>query len=97
MKTLDDLKRELKTPYNLLLLERFDPENAIDWLIDHLHSQGRIVPDGYVMQLDDVLDMVCYLLPLAKGYVDANPGIRSTECIIEDAEAMIAAAKKVGE
>lgn len=40
----------------------------------------------------DALDMVRYLLPLAKGYVHANPGIRSTECIIEDAEAMLSAA-----
>lgn len=41
--------------------------------------------------VDDYADMIRYLLPLAKGYVHAHPGIRSTECIIEDAEAMIAA------
>lgn len=43
-----------------------------------------------MINLYDACAMIRYLLPLAKGYVYANPGIRSTECIIEDAEAMIA-------
>lgn len=39
--------------------------------------------------INDLVGMVRLLLPLAKGYVHANPGIRSTECIIEDAENMV--------
>lgn len=45
-----------------------------------------------MINLLDAYDMIKYLLPLAKGYVHANPGIKSTENIIEDAEAMLAAA-----
>ena len=46
MKTLDDLKREIK---DLLLVDSpwFEDE-LLDAAIDHLASQGRIVPDGYV-------------------------------------------------
>ncbi len=43
--------------------------------------------------INDLRDMIRLLLPLAKGYVDAHTGVRSTECIIEDAEAMIASKK----
>lgn len=64
--------------------------DAIEYVIDYLAERGinfgAGVGDGY--------DMVRLLLPLAKGYVHAHPGIRSTECIIEDAEAMLAAAPK---
>ena len=39
--------------------------------------------------LEEAGDWIRLLLPLAKGYVHANPGIRSTECIIEDAESCL--------
>ena len=40
--------------------------------------------------LQDAAGWIRLLLPLAKGYVHANPGIRSTENIIEDAENCLA-------
>ena len=57
MKTLDDLKREM---YDLVRFKHFkDVENisaingfrisAVEKVIDHLHAQGRILPDGYVV------------------------------------------------
>lgn len=42
-----------------------------------------------IQDMEAAIDTIGYLLPLAKGYVAAHPGIRSTEAIIEDAEAMI--------
>lgn len=60
-------------------------QSVIDAGEKPLSAQGMV---------DDYADMIRYLLPLAKGYVHAHPGIRSTECIIEDAEAMIAARPK---
>lgn len=58
------------------------------------------IPDGSkcnlchkdMISLLDAYDMIKYLLPLAKGYVHANAGIKSTENIIEDAEAMLSSA-----
>ena len=56
----------------------------------NLFSPDTVIAIRTSLQRDDsVVDMaewVRLLLPLAKGYVHANPGIRSTEIIIEDAE-----------
>lgn len=52
----------------------------------------RAALEAKAVDAENAHDMIRYLLPLAKGYVAANPGIRSTETIIEDAEAMIAEA-----
>jgi len=61
------------------------------------------IPDGSkcnlchkdMINLIDAYDMIRYLLPLAKGYVHAHTGIKSTQNIIEDAEDMLAAAPAV--
>lgn len=42
MKNLDDLKRETLT--HIPEKEHY----TAHWIIDRLHAQGRIVPDGYV-------------------------------------------------
>jgi len=96
-KALDALKRDV-CPRNKWIGK---PENDcfdVGWnhCIDHLAARGLIggVPELYALELEGFRDMVRYLLPLAKGYVHAHPGIRSTECLIEDAEAMLAAAPK---
>ena len=47
------------------------------WPYDTLQREESVV---------DMAEWVRELLPLAKGYVHANPGIRSTEIIIEDVE-----------
>ncbi len=45
---LEALKLEVKTPYNLAQMQRFDDaENAVDWLINHLAP--RIVREGCVV------------------------------------------------
>lgn len=55
-------------------------------------SQGKHIAEHITdLRLERELcyDTIRYLLPLAKGYVHANPGIKSTENIIEDAEAVV--------
>jgi len=67
---------------------------AIDHLAPRIVREGMaLVPETVMLDYEARLDMIRYLLPLAKGYVYNNSGVRSTEIIIEDAEAMIAAAK----
>jgi hypothetical protein len=56
MKTLDDLKREvweaLGDEHHLVAQEL-----TLRSVIDHLHAQGRIVPDGYVAVLPGSLEL----------------------------------------
>lgn len=59
---------------------------------DYQLREIRAALEAKTVDAENAHDMIRYLLPLAKGYVAANPGIRSTETIIEDAEAMIAEA-----
>lgn len=57
MKTLDDLKREVAQCMGCTDIPFFEqkngtvtlrPEQLISKTIDHLHAQGRILPDDYV-------------------------------------------------
>lgn len=61
------------------------------------HQEDRTAErEKNLLSLEAAYSTIKYLLPLAKGYVHANPGIRSTENIIEDAEAVISQHQKSG-
>ncbi len=61
-------------------------QDAVDVVKAALQSTRK--PDD--VTVSDMAGWIRLLLPLAKGYVHANPGIRSTENIIEDAENCLA-------
>ena len=72
-----------------------DQQAAFDTLCNAAHALGilgmryRRMKERLSLSDAGAHDMIKYLLPLAKGYVHENPGIKSTENIIEDAEAML--------
>lgn len=62
--SLDDLKKLLKAAYiekNHGCCDSEEVDPAIDFVIDYLHAQGRIVPDGFTaVPLEPTGPMIMY-------------------------------------
>lgn len=88
MKTIDDLKRELLSH----IPER--EHYTAHWLINHLHAQGRIVPDGHVAVLKNKEFDGKQFCIVGEIYVSTQD--ISLELFVRDYPAQIADAQKDG-
>lgn len=93
MKTLDDLKREVPRHTKYPSVSSALEDDVISRVIDHLHAQGRIVPDGYVAV--DIEEMKRAIMLIETAWMDEEP--MPCELVARDIlKGMIAAAQKVG-